>query len=225
MFGRKTTSSPIAGSSAQSWKAQAMPLHVGEPADQHRTDAAHAEGEAEEQAGDHADPARQQLLGVDDDRREGRGHGQADQHRQHIGPEQVDERQRQAQRQDTQDRDPQDRLAADPVADRAADQRADRHGTQEQEQVDLGTADRDREPVDQEEGVVGGERRHVEILGEGQRQQDHHRRDHPVAPHRRQVAARPYRSAAAAPDDRGTRRPTRLRITMPITAASANQAM
>ena len=53
-------------------------VRVGEHAEHRGADAAHAEGEAEEDAGDHADPARQQLLRVDHDRREGRRQDQAD---------------------------------------------------------------------------------------------------------------------------------------------------
>ena len=47
-------------------------------AEHRRADAAHAEREAEEQAGDHADAARHQFLRVDDDRRERRREDQAD---------------------------------------------------------------------------------------------------------------------------------------------------
>ena len=50
-----------------------MLVAVGQHAEHRGAEAAHAEGEAEEQAGHHADPVRHQFLRVDHDRREGRG--------------------------------------------------------------------------------------------------------------------------------------------------------
>ena len=44
---------------------------VGQFAEHGGPDASHAEGHAEEEAGDHADAAGQKLLRVDEDRREG----------------------------------------------------------------------------------------------------------------------------------------------------------
>ena len=64
-------------------------LAVGEDAKDCRTQTACAEGEAEEDAGDHADAARDQLLREDDDGGESRGEDQPDQHGQHARPEEV----------------------------------------------------------------------------------------------------------------------------------------
>ena len=99
---------------------------IGQFAEQRGTEAAHAERETEEQAGDHADLARQQFLRVDQDRRERGRQDQSDDHAEHTGPEQVDVRQQQRERQHAEDRYPDHVLAAEAVADRSADQRAER---------------------------------------------------------------------------------------------------
>ena len=51
---------------------------VGEPAEDCRADAGHAEGEAEEEARDHADASGQEPLRIDDDGRKRRGDDDAD---------------------------------------------------------------------------------------------------------------------------------------------------
>ena len=71
-------SRPSSGRNEQTLVDELDAVRVGELAQHRGADAAHAEGEAEEQAGDHADPARHQLLRVDHDRREGRGQDQPD---------------------------------------------------------------------------------------------------------------------------------------------------
>ena len=115
--------------------------------------------------------AGHQLLRVHHDGREGRGQDQADRHGEHAGPEQVRVRQQQREGQHAEDRNPDHVLAAQPVAERAAEDAAGRHRGQEHEQVQLGGAHRQVELVDQVEGVVAGDARQVEVLGEDQRQQ------------------------------------------------------
>jgi hypothetical protein len=60
---------------------------VGELAQRRGAEATQAEGEAEEHAGHQPDPPRQQLLRIDQDGREGRGHDHRHCHREHAGPE------------------------------------------------------------------------------------------------------------------------------------------
>ena len=81
--GRNTASRPISGRNAhrpvddaRCWSRSASAPSAAAPMPRH------AEGEAEEQAGDHADLARHQLLRIDHDRRESRGQDQADDHGQ-----------------------------------------------------------------------------------------------------------------------------------------------
>ena len=73
--------------------------------------------------------------------------------------------------------------------------------------MDLRALHRHGEAIDQEEIVVGGERRHVEILGEGQRDQDRDRRRSPGCGPPATGAATTARRRGAPPDARGTRRP------------------
>ena len=110
---------------------------VGNGSEHRRTDAAHAEGEAEEQSGHRADPAGQEFLRINDDGGKGRRQDEADADAQNRGPVQADVGQRHGQRRDAEDREPDDALAAHAVPDGSADQRADRGGEQEQEQIQL----------------------------------------------------------------------------------------
>ncbi len=147
---------------------------VRQDAQQGRAEAAHAEGEAEEEPGDEADPAGHQLLGVDQDRREGRGEHQSDDDAEGRGPAQADVGQEQGEGQDPQDGGPDDPLAADAVADGPAQDGARGHGPQEQEEPHLGAADREAEAVHEEEHVEVRQAGHVEVFGEDQRPQDAH---------------------------------------------------
>ena len=63
--------------------------HVGEFAEDGCADAAHAEGEAEEEAGDHADASGDEFLGVDEDGGEGGGDDDSDENAEDAGPEEV----------------------------------------------------------------------------------------------------------------------------------------
>ena len=71
---------------------------IGQLAERGGADAAHAEREAEEHAGDQADASRHELLRVDDDRREGGREDQADHDGEHRGPEEIGVRQQQRER-------------------------------------------------------------------------------------------------------------------------------
>ena len=82
---------PSAGRNAQTLKTNWIPVPVGERAEQRGADAADAEDEAEEQAGDHADATQHQLLAEDDDRGERRGEDEADDDAQ-VGCEKSGER-------------------------------------------------------------------------------------------------------------------------------------
>ena len=82
--------------------------------------AAHSESEAEEQARNHADAAWHQLLGIDQDRRECRREHEANYDAENNCRRQADVGQRQCKRQDAEDRTPDDRLAAESVPNRAA---------------------------------------------------------------------------------------------------------
>ena len=62
---------------------------VGYFAEDGGTDASHAEGEAEEEAGDHADAAGDELLRVDEDGGEGGGQDEADDDGEDGGPQQI----------------------------------------------------------------------------------------------------------------------------------------
>ncbi|CAM2158991.1 hypothetical protein PT2222_50047 [Paraburkholderia tropica] len=145
---------------------------IRELAEHGRADAAETEREAEEQARDHAHLARNQFLRVDEDRRERRGQHDADDHREHAGPEQVRVGQQQRERRDAQDRTPDHVLAADAVADRAADDRARGHGGEEHEQVHLRGLHGQMEAVDQIEREVAVDAREVEVLREHQQHED-----------------------------------------------------
>ncbi len=63
--------------------------HVGEFAEDGCADAAHAEGESEEESGDHADSAGNQLLRVDEDGGEGGRDDETDDDAEDAGPEEV----------------------------------------------------------------------------------------------------------------------------------------
>ncbi len=165
------------GEQSDQRQERAEPVHgldagdVGDPAQRRRADAGEPEREAVEDAGDHAHASGQQVLRIDQDGGERRGDDQPDQHRQHAGPEQAGVRQQQRERQRPEDGEPDHRLAAEPVADLAAGQRAQHHRGQEHEQADLRLLHRHLELLDQEEGVVRAEAGGVHVLGEQQRDQ------------------------------------------------------
>src|SRR5207249_4589501 len=98
------------------------------------TDTAEAEGEPEEDAGDHADASGHQLLREDDYGREGGRQDEPDQDDEDVGPRQVGIRQRQRERQAAEDREPDHRLGAEAIAEQAAEDEAGGGRAEEQEQ-------------------------------------------------------------------------------------------
>ena len=146
---------------------------VSEHPEQRRADPAEAEHQAEEYPGDHAHIARHQFLGKHHDGRECRGDDKADDHAEYGGPEQVDVGQGQGERCGAEDREPDDFLAADLVADRATGKGAHGHRAEEQEQVHLRAGHRQLEFLDQVEREVTGEAGHVPVFGEHQHSQYH----------------------------------------------------
>src|SRR6202049_208142 len=128
-------------------------MPVGESAEHGRADAADPEGESEEQAGDGADLAGHQLLGEYHDGGECRGQNQPDDETQGAGPLKIDERQENREGSHAQYRDPDDPLAADAVADGAAEQGPERHRDKKSEQIDLSRSTRKLNFVDQIETV------------------------------------------------------------------------
>src|SRR6267142_4337197 len=122
-------------------------------------------------------PARQQLLRIDQDGREGRGHDHGDEHGQNAGPEQVGVRQEQGEGQGPQDREPHDGNTSHAVTDRSACKSAGHDAGEEREQIELRRLDGQVELVDQIEGVVRAQAGAVDILGEEQGHEDGHRLD------------------------------------------------
>src|SRR6266404_7175698 len=106
---------------------------IGEPTEHGRTDAADAEGEAEKQAGYGTHLAGHQFLREYHDGRERRGQHESDDETQGAGPRQADEWQKHREGRDAQDGCPNDALAADTVADRSAEEGAERHREQKYE--------------------------------------------------------------------------------------------
>src|SRR5262249_29897611 len=133
-------------------KADARP--VGELAEDGGADSADPKGEAEKEAGDHADAAGQQLLRIDDDGREGGGDDEADDDAEHHRRGKADIRKRQREGESAEDRAPDHVLAAETVADRSADYHSDCAREEENEEINLRRGHRHAELLDQEEGVV-----------------------------------------------------------------------
>src|SRR5262245_49934186 len=84
-------------------------------------------------------------------------------------------RERERERQHTEDRDPDDVLATKPIADRSAEDRPGSDRAEENEEIDLRGAHRDVELLDQIEGVITVEACEVEVLGEDQRRENRQR--------------------------------------------------
>src|SRR6266851_1224199 len=106
---------------------------IDEFAEERRADAAHAKGEAEEQAGDGANSSGQEFLGVDEDGGKGGGQDQADDDAENAGPEKIGVGQQQSERQNAENGNPDDVFAADLVAHGAADDGAGGDGAEKNE--------------------------------------------------------------------------------------------
>ena len=83
--------------------------------------------------------------------------------------------------QHAEDRRPDDIAPSDPVADRAADKCAERHGAEKQEQEDLRLLHREIEFLDQVESVIAADARRIEEFGKDEQEQDRNREDDPAA--------------------------------------------
>ena len=103
---------------------------------------------------DQTDFPRNQLLRVNQDGGKGRGENDPDDHGENAGPEKVGVRERERKRRDTEDRNPDDQFASVTIADRSAEDRPERDGKEEKEQVQLCALDREMEFVDKVKGVV-----------------------------------------------------------------------
>ena len=127
---------------------------VGDLAQHGRAEAADAERKSEENAGNHSEPVRHQFLREHDDRRRRRRNNKADEHRQHRAGEQAGIGQRQREWQRTEDREPDHVFAAEPVAQRPAEECPECVGREKSEEIELGRLGRDAELIDQIEDVV-----------------------------------------------------------------------
>ena len=153
-------------------------LGIGDEAKHRSGNTGHAEGKAKEDAGDHADPAGHQLLGKNHNRGKGRGEDEADEDREYACPQQVRIGHHQREWQNAEDREPDDGLGADLVADGTAQNRADSSSTEEQEQHHLRLLHRNAEFVDHIERIIAGDAGKVDVLGEDKQRQDEQRCDH-----------------------------------------------
>ena len=142
------------------------------------------------------------------------GEDQADNDAEDRRPEQTDIGQCQRERQHAEDRPPDHAPRADAVADRAADHRAGGDGEEEQEQIKLRALHRETEGVDQVEDVEARDADEIEVLGEGQREQDGDRLPHLA------VLSRGSISRAARRTDRLPNCPAVLPYQEPMPASS-----
>src|SRR2546425_4106426 len=98
---------------------------VSELAEGGGAQAPETEREAVEHPGGQTHPTRQELLRIDEDGREGRGHDHGDEHSENAGPEQVGVWQEQREGQGPQDRKPHDGLASHAITDGTPSKGAD----------------------------------------------------------------------------------------------------
>src|SRR5882724_3002608 len=147
-------------------------VQVGQAPEDGRADASHSESEAEEQSGHRADFARHEFLSEHEDGRERGRQYQSDDETQDPGPQQIDIREQHREGGDAQNGEPDDALAAHAIADRAAEERAERGGEEEIEQVQLGRLHRQMKFFDEVETVITRDACQIEILREDQGQQD-----------------------------------------------------
>ena len=137
---------------------------VGELAQDGGADASHAKSESEEKPGDQSHFSGQQLLRVYQDGGKGRGEDDPDEYGQDSRPEKIGKWQQQGEGGYSENGEPDDVLAADAVADRAADEGAGGDGEKEQEEQQLGVLDGDMEFIDQIEHVIAAHGGHIEIF-------------------------------------------------------------
>src|SRR5471030_1702590 len=162
---------------------------IGERAQEGRADAAHAEREAEEETGDGSYSAGHQFLGIDQDRRKGRGQNQADYGAEDAGPKKVGIGQRQGEREHAEDGAPDDVLAADTVANGAADDGPGGNRAQEDEQMHLRALHGHVKLAHQIKRVERDQARQLEVLRKDQRAQNGQRPGHFSSGQRRMARA------------------------------------
>ena len=150
---------------------------VDEVAEHRRHNAAYAEREAEEQSGDHAELVRQQLLGVQQDCREGGGEYESGAEAQRDRGRETDVGHCETERRRAHYREQYHILAAYPVADRPSYERARSGCEQEHEQTYLRELYADVEFLYQVEGVVVLETLEVDVFGDDQHAYQHYHRD------------------------------------------------
>ena len=121
-------------------------VRIGEVAQHGRGDARDAERESEEEARHEAQLAGQQLLGVEQDRRKGRGEHEAGAECRHGRECKAAMGHGEAEGRRAENRNPDHGFAAPAVADRTADQRADGRGEEEDEEEE--EEDEDSEPIE-----------------------------------------------------------------------------
>src|ERR1700676_4491814 len=147
-------------------------IPVGQLAQEGCSDSPQTESEPEKEPGDHADSSGNQILGVDQNRGKRRSQNQADDDGENGGPEQIDVRQEQAERQNAQNRDPDYVAAADAVAHRPADDGSGSHGSEKNEEMNLCVLRGDMEFVDQIKDVVADQAGQIEVFREHERDED-----------------------------------------------------
>jgi hypothetical protein len=154
---------------------------VGQFPQRCRRDAADAEGEAEEEAGDGADLAGDQLLRENQDRGKCRRQQGAGEHAEDDRPGESEVRQRQGEGGDAENGYPDNALAPEAVAERAAGDRARRDGEEEREQAHLRSLHGNVESADEIERIIVGEADQVEVFRDDQKD-EYRQRDPDLAP-------------------------------------------
>ena len=201
---------------------------VGEFSQRRRGDAADAEGEAEEEAGDGSDVAGEQFLGEDQDRGKRRCEHGAGEHAEDDRPGEAEVRQRQGKGGDAENGYPDDAFAPEAVAERSAGDRACRDGEEKCEQAHLRSLHGDVESADEIERVIVGQAHQVEIFRDDEKDEES-----PVVRFRSLRRGRLYAGCVAWPDRgffRSTCRfvvhqwPTCVRTKIPTRASSENHA-
>src|SRR4051812_23788538 len=115
---------------------------IRELAHERRTDTSNAKGEAEEEAGNQPHFAWHEFLGENDDGRKSRGENDPDDCGEDDGRREPDIRKDQCERGDAENRKPNDVLAAEAIAEWAADDGTGGYGEQKNEKIDLCLLDR-----------------------------------------------------------------------------------
>ena len=127
---------------------------IGDVAEHGRADARDPEGKPEKHSGDEADFSWHELLRVNQDGGKRGRENDADDDREHAGPEKIRVGERDGERRDAEDRDPDDQFASVAVTDRSAEDRPDRNREEEEKEKELRALDREMEFSDHVKGLV-----------------------------------------------------------------------